>query len=98
MHVIFPAVSSVIFLLAIWLNVHPYPATAPTNIFPPLLAAFILAAIITALVLRRRNSPVLTKLGSVLFMEAQAMPEAQDVAGTPTGPPGQCSWRIAPLC
>lgn len=85
-HVIFPAVSSVIFLLAIWLSIHPYPATAPTNIFPPLLAAFILAAIITALVLRRRNSPVLTKLGSVLFMEAQAMPEAQDVAGTPTGP------------
>ena len=45
-----------------------------------------MAAIITAIVLRRRNSPVLTKLGSVLFMEAQAMPEAQDVAGTPTGP------------
>ena len=85
-HVIFPAVSSVIFLLAIWLSIHPYPSSAPTNIFPPLLAAFIVAAIITAIVLRRRNSPVLTKLGSVLFMEAQAMPEAQDVAGTPTGP------------
>lgn len=85
-HVIFPAVSSVIFLLAIWLSLHPYPATAPTNIFPPLLALFVVAAIITAVVLRRRNSPVLAKLGSVLFMEAQAMPEAQDVAGTPTGP------------
>ncbi len=85
-HVIFPAVSSVIFLLAIWLSIHPYPATAPTKYFPPLLAVFIVAAIITALVLRRRNSPVLAKLGSVLFMEAQAMPEAQDVAGTPTGP------------
>lgn len=87
-HVIFPAVSSVIFLLAIWLSIHPYPATAPTKYFPPLLAAFIVAAIITAIVLRRRNSPVLAKLGSVLFMEAQAMPEAQDVAGTPTGPGG----------
>jgi amino acid transporter len=85
-HVIFPAVSSVIFLLAIWLSIHPYPATAPTKYFPPLLAVFIVAAIITAIVLRRRNSPVLAKLGSVLFMEAQAMPEAQDVAGTPTGP------------
>jgi amino acid transporter len=85
-HVIFPVVSSVIFLLAIWLNVHPYPATAPNNIFPPLLAAFIVAAIITAAVLRRRQSPALARLGSVLFMEAQAMPEAQDVAGTPTGP------------
>ena len=87
-HVIFPAVSSVIFLLAIWLSIHPYPASAPTKYFPPLLAAFIVAAIITAIVLRRRNSPVLAKLGSVLFMEAQAMPEAQDVAGTPTGPGG----------
>jgi amino acid transporter len=87
-HVIFPAVSSVIFLLAIWLSIHPYPASAPTKYFPPLLAVFIVAAIITALVLRRRNSPVLAKLGSVLFMEAQAMPEAQDVAGTPTGPGG----------
>lgn len=85
-HVVFPAVSSVIFLLAIWLSIHPYPASTPTNIFPPLLAAFIIAAIITALVLRRRNSPVLAKLGNVLFMEAQAMPEAQDVAGTPVGP------------
>lgn len=87
-HVIFPAVSSVIFLLAIWLSIHPYPASAPTKYFPPLLAVFIVAAIITAIVLRRRNSPVLAKLGSVLFMEAQAMPEAQDVAGTPTGPGG----------
>jgi len=43
-------------------------------------------AIITAVVLRRRQSPALAKLGSVLFMEAQAMPEAQDVAGTPAGP------------
>ena len=85
-HVIFPAVSSAIFLLAIWLSIHPYPATAPTNLFPPLLAAFIVGAIITAVVLRRRGSPVLARLGSVLFMEAQAMPEAQDVAGTPTGP------------
>jgi amino acid transporter len=87
-HVIFPAVSSVIFLLAIWLSIHPYPTTAPTKYFPPLLAVFIVAAITTAIVLRRRNSPVLAKLGSVLFMEAQAMPEAQDVAGTPTGPGG----------
>ena len=96
-HVIFPAVSSVIFLLAIWLSIHPYPASAPTKYFPPLLAAFIVAAIITAIVLRRRNSPVLAKLGSVLFMEAQAMPEAQDVAGTPTGPGGALGGVVALL-
>jgi amino acid transporter len=87
-HVIFPAVSSVIFLAAIWLSIHPYPTSAPDTIFPPLLLAFILAAIVAALVLRRRGSPILARLGAVLFMEAQAMPEAQDVAGTPTGPDG----------
>jgi amino acid transporter len=87
-HVVFPVVSSAIFLIAIYLSVHPYPATAPTNIFPWVLVAFIIAAIITAWVLRRRGSPVLEKLGSVLFMEAQAVPEAVDVAGTPGGPSG----------
>jgi amino acid transporter len=95
-HVIFPAVSSVIFLAAIWLSIHPYPTSAPNNIFPPLLVAFIIAAIVTAYVLRRRNSPVLARLGAVLFMEAQAMPEAQDVAGTPTGPGGILSAPGAP--
>jgi amino acid transporter len=95
-HVIFPAVSSVIFLAAIWLSIHPYPTSAPDTIFPPLLLAFILAAIVAALVLRRRGSPVLARLGAVLFMEAQAMPEAQDVAGTPTGPDGVLSGPAAP--
>jgi amino acid transporter len=85
-HVVFPAVSSAIFLIAIWLSIHPYPTSAPENIFPWLLLGFIIAAVAVALVLRRRGSPVLAKLGSVLFMEAQAMPEAQDVAGTPAGP------------
>ena len=33
-----------------------------------------------------KKDALLAKLGSVLFMEAQAMPEAQDVAGTPVGP------------
>ena len=82
-HVIFPALSSVIFLVAIWLSIHPYPTSAPENVFPWLLAAFIVAAIVAAVVLHRRRSPMLEKLGSVLFMEAQAMPEAQDVSGLP---------------
>jgi amino acid transporter len=87
-HVVFPVVSSVIFLAAIWLSIHPYPTSAPTNLFPPLLAAFIVASIVAAYVLRRRGSAVLARLGAVLFMEAQAMPEAQDIAGTPAGPDG----------
>jgi len=87
-HVVFPVLSSAIFLVAIYLSVHPYPTTAPTDTFPWLLVGFIIAAIIAAWVLRRRSSPVLERLGSVLFMEAQATPEAEDVAGTPGGPAG----------
>ncbi len=87
-HVVFPVLSSAIFLVAIYLSLHPYPTSAPTNIFPWLLLGFILAAILMAWLLRRRGSPVLEKLGSVLFMEAQATPEAVDVAGTPGGPSG----------
>jgi amino acid transporter len=85
-HVIFPVVSSAIFVVAIYLSLHPYPASAPENIFPWLLLGFIIAAIVVAYVLRRRGSPMLERLGSVLFMEAQAMPQAEDVAGTPAGP------------
>ena len=87
-HVVFPVLSSAIFLVAIYLSLHPYPASAPTNIFPWVLLGFIAASIATAWTLRRRGSPVLEKLGSVLFMEAQATPEAVDVAGTPGGPHG----------
>jgi amino acid transporter len=87
-HAVFPALSSAIFLVAIYLSLHPYPTSAPETIFPWVLLGFIVAAIITAWELRRRGSPVLEKLGSVLFMEAQAVPAAADVAGTPAGPPG----------
>jgi amino acid transporter len=87
-HVVFPVLSSAIFLIAIYLSVHPYPTAAPENIFPWLLVAFIIGAIITAYLLRRRNSPILERLGSVLFMQSQAIPEAVDVAGTPGGPAG----------
>lgn len=85
LHAIFPGVSSVIFLIAVWLNIHPYPTSAPLNIFPPLLAAFIVAAIVAAVVLQRRGSPMLERLGSVLFMESEAMAEASQpvVAGDP---------------
>jgi amino acid transporter len=87
-HVVFPVLSSAIFVVAIYLNLHPYPATAPENIFPWVLVGFIIASIITAWLLRRRGSPVLERLGSVLFMEAQSIPEAVDVAATPGAPLG----------
>jgi amino acid transporter len=87
-HVVFPVLSSAIFVVAIYLSLHPYPATAPENIFPWVLLGFIIASIVTAWLLHRRGSPVLERLGSVLFMEAQSIPEAADVAGTPSGPAG----------
>ncbi len=68
-HAIFPALSSLIFLIAIWLSIHPYPTTAPTNIFPWLLAVFMVGSVIAAVVLRRRRSPMLAKLGEVLFIQ-----------------------------
>jgi amino acid transporter len=78
LHAVFPALSSITFVAAIWLNLHPWPA-APLNVMPAVIIAVVVAAAVGAVILKRRNSPVLDRLGAVLFMEAEAMPEAQDV-------------------
>ena len=44
-HVVLPAISSIIFIVAIYLSVHPFPSSSPTNIFPWLLLAWIIACI-----------------------------------------------------
>lgn len=67
-HVVLPAISSVIFLVAIYLSVHPWPATAPTNVFPWLLVAWIVAAILWAMYLKHKGSKMLSRLGLVMFM------------------------------
>ncbi len=72
LHLVFPVLSSVTFVAAIWLNIHPWPA-APLNYMPGLIILVIVAAGVVAQVLKRRGSPMLDRLGSVLFMEAEAI-------------------------
>ena len=39
----------------------------------------VVAATIAAVILKRRNSQALERLGSVLFMEAESVPQLEDV-------------------
>jgi amino acid transporter len=78
-HAVFPALSSITFVAAIWLNIHPWPA-APLAVMPAIIVAIVVIAAVTATVLKRRGSERLDQLGRVLFMEAEAMPELQDLA------------------
>lgn len=66
-HVILPTVSSMIFLVAIYLSLHPWPA-APEDVMPWILLVWIVGAIIWAAYLKRKESPMLNRLGSVMFM------------------------------
>lgn len=77
-HVVFPLLSSLTFFAAIWLNIHPWPA-APLAYFPAVIVVIVVAATIAAVILKRRNSQALERLGSVLFMEAESVPQLEDV-------------------
>jgi len=81
-HVIMPTLSTITFLAALWLNLIPLPA-APLNVMPIIIIVIIVGAAIWGSVLARRNSPALARIGEVLFLEAEARPEPQDVAGAP---------------
>jgi hypothetical protein len=78
LHIAFPVVSNVIFLAAIWLNVHPWPA-APLTMFPWVVVAVIVIAALWGRQLKRRGSPAFYRLGAVLFIEGDAIPEMVDV-------------------
>lgn len=78
-HAIFPALSSITFVAAIWLNIHPWPQS-PLNAMPWIIIAVVIIAAVWGSVLKQRNSPTLDRLGRVLFMEAEALPELKDVA------------------
>jgi amino acid transporter len=86
LHVMFPLLSSLTFLAAIWLNIHPWPA-APLSYFPGVIIAIVVAAAIGAAILTRRNSQALDRLGTVLFMEAESVPQLEDIDGAPHGVP-----------
>lgn len=83
LHVVFPALSSITFLAAIWLNVFPWPA-APLSAMPWVILVVVVAAAIWGIVLHRRKSPAMDRIGEVLFMEAEALPEIQDYVEQPT--------------
>ncbi|HSN12636.1 MAG TPA: APC family permease [Propionibacteriaceae bacterium] len=87
-HAVFPALSSVTFLAAMWLNLNPWPA-APLAVMPVIVIAVVVGAALWGAALKRRGSQTFDRLGEVLFMEAEAIPEAQDVSGMPVqpGPP-----------
>jgi amino acid transporter len=76
-HAVFPALSSLTFLAAIWLNLFPWPA-APLNTMPWIILAVVVVSATVGIILKRRGSPTLDRLGEVLFLEAEATPEAQD--------------------
>jgi amino acid transporter len=83
-HLVFPALSSVTFVAAIWLNIHPWPA-APLSVFPWVIVGWVLASIGWVTVLKRRGAESIKRLGSVLFMEAEAGTGAPD-GGTAAEP------------
>jgi amino acid transporter len=94
LHVVFPLLSSLTFVAAIWLNIHPWPA-APLSYFPGVIIAIVVAAAIGAVILKRRNSQALDRLGSVLFIEAESVPELEDVTGVPDGVPEAAPRSVA---
>ena len=78
LHAVFPALSSVTFLAAIWLNIHPWPGS-PLNVMPWIIIVVVVGAAVWGSVLKHRGSQTLERLGQVLFIEAEAMPEVQDM-------------------
>ncbi|MCW2600267.1 MAG: Amino acid transporter [Frankiales bacterium] len=78
LHLVFPTLSTLTFLAAIYLNLHPWP-TSPLNVMPWIIVAVILGAVAWVIVLNRQGSEKLDHLGTVLFMAPgsdAAMPAA----------------------
>jgi amino acid transporter len=82
LHAVFPVVSSVTFLAAMWLNIHPWP-TGVLSVFPWIILGFVVVSVLWAIVLKRRGSATLTRLGHVLFIEAEANAEREVGADVP---------------
>jgi amino acid transporter len=78
LHVVFPAVSAIIFIVGIYLNLNPWPAEPMTS-FPLIVLALIVIVAIWGVWLRKRGSRLFNHLGQVLFMEGDAQPHIEDV-------------------
>lgn len=87
-HVVFPAISSVIFLAGIYLNVSPWPAEPMTS-FPVIVLGVVVVASLWGNALKRKKSPLIYKLGEVLFMEGEAQPHLEHVTHSTIAPEGR---------
>jgi amino acid transporter len=85
LHAVFPALSSITFMAAIWLNINPWPAS-PLDVMPGIIIAVVVISAVWGSILKSRGSQTLDRLGDVLFLEADATPEAQDILGHPAQP------------
>jgi amino acid transporter len=78
LHGVFPVLSNLIFLAAIWLNIHPWPA-APLTAFPWIVVGVVVLSAVWGWQLKRRGSPAFHRLGAVLFIQGDGTPEMSDV-------------------
>lgn len=76
LHGVLPALSIAVFIAAFIASVYPLPA-APLNVFPAIVAAWILIGVVWMLYLRRRNPAKLNLIGQVLFAEPEREPAAE---------------------
>jgi amino acid transporter len=85
LHLIFPLASAVIFIAAIWLNLNPWPSGV-LSVFPWVVLGWVLASAAWVLVLRRRRPEAVSRLGRVLFVDAEASAEREVGSDTPVAP------------
>jgi amino acid transporter len=77
LHIVLPAISSLIFIVGIYLNVYPWPA-APMTSFPVIVLGVIVGAAAWGAILQKQGSPLLHRLGHVLFVQEEAASLTED--------------------
>jgi amino acid transporter len=87
LHGVAPVVSAVIFLVAIWLNIHPWPAGVLRS-FPWILLGWVIVSVAWVAFLRRRRPEAITRLGEVLFLHTAEAADADLVAEVEGGQVG----------
>jgi amino acid transporter len=90
LHGLMPVLSIAVFIAAFISSVYPLPA-APLNVFPAIVAGWIVLGVIWLLYLLRRNPSQVQLIGNVLFAEPEREPVAAfgvESAGGGQGEPG----------
>jgi amino acid transporter len=85
LHLIFPLLSAVIFLAAIWLNLNPWPSGV-LSVFPWIVLGWVVASAVWVAVLRKRRPEAVSRLGRVLFVDAEASAEREVGSEVPVAP------------